>query len=121
MENHLVMVLVEPLKENQQLKVCQEQKLHQSLLDCKHMHINIAKLIYLLSSYFFYLKTIETRYAIILNILYHVFIPKNVEIICFKRIGEDEKISGQHNFFEFKQPSIIPSIQDYVAVKSNDH
>ena len=51
----------------------------------------------------------------------HVYIPKDVGIICVKKIGEDEEIRGQHNFFEIKQPSIIPSIQDYVAVNHDDH
>ena len=55
------------------------------------------------------------------DILYHVFIPKNVGIICFKRLSEDEEISGEHNLFEIKQPSIIPHIKDYVAVKYDDH
>ena len=31
---------------------------------------------------------------------YHVIIPKNVGIRSFKRIGEDEEISGQHIFFQ---------------------
>ena len=45
---------------------------------------------------------------------YHVFIPKNVGILSLKRIGEDEEISGQHSFFQAKQTSIVPNIQDYV-------
>ena len=52
---------------------------------------------------------------------YHVFIPKNVRILSFKRIGEDEKISGQHSFFQAKQTSVIPNIQDYVVVKYDGH
>ena len=31
---------------------------------------------------------------------YHVFIPQNIGIISFKRIGEDKEISGQHSFFQ---------------------
>ena len=68
---------------------------------------------------------LKTRYAIRHTepgtLSYHVFIPKDVGIICFIRIGEDEEISGQHNFFKIKQPSIISSIQDYVAVKHDDY
>ena len=52
---------------------------------------------------------------------YHVFIPKNVRILSFKRIGEDEEISGQRRFFQAKQTSIIANIQDYVVVKYDDH
>ena len=29
----------------------------------------------------------------------YVFIPQNIRIISFKRIGEDKEISGQHSFF----------------------
>ena len=47
---------------------------------------------------------------------YHVLMPKNVRIFSFKRIGEDEEISGQHSFFQAKQTSIIPNTQDYVVV-----
>ena len=52
---------------------------------------------------------------------YHYFISKNVGILSFKRISEDEKISGQHSFFQPKQTSVIPNIQDYVAVKYDGH
>ena len=52
---------------------------------------------------------------------YHVFIPQNIGIISFKRIGEDKEISGQHSFFQSQQTSIIPNYQDYVAVKYDHH
>jgi len=49
---------------------------------------------------------------------YHVYIPKNVGVISFKRIGEDKEISGEHSFFQTEQTS---SIQDYVAVRYDEH
>ena len=52
---------------------------------------------------------------------YHVFIPKNAGILSFKRIGKDDEISGQHSFFQPKQSSIIPNIQDYIVVKYGGH
>ena len=52
---------------------------------------------------------------------YHVFIPQNIGIISFKRIGEDKEISKQHSFFQSQQTSIIPNNQDYVAVTYNHH
>ena len=52
---------------------------------------------------------------------YHVFIPQNIAMIYFKRIGEDKEISGQHSFFQWQQTSIIPNNQDYVAVKYDNH
>ena len=52
---------------------------------------------------------------------YHVFIPQNIGIISFKRIGEDKEISGQHSFFQSQQTSIIPNNQDYVAVTYDHH
>ena len=48
---------------------------------------------------------------------YRVFISKNVGILSFKRIDEDEGISGQRSFFQAKQTSIIPNNQDYAVVK----
>ena len=33
---------------------------------------------------------------------YHVFILKNVGILCFKRIGENKEIGGQHSYFQAK-------------------
>ena len=52
---------------------------------------------------------------------YHAFIPKNLGIFSFKRIGEDEEISGQHSFFQAKQTSIIPNTPDYVVVTYDNH
>ena len=52
---------------------------------------------------------------------YHVFTPKNIGILSFKRIGEDEEISRQHSFFQAKQTSNISNIQDYVVVKYDSH
>ena len=52
---------------------------------------------------------------------YHVFLPKNVGILSFKRIGEDEEIKWTTQFFQAKQTSIIPDIQDYVVVKYDSH
>ena len=52
---------------------------------------------------------------------YHVFIPKNVGILSFEGISEDEEISGQYSFFQSKQTSIIPNIQDYAVVKYDGH
>ena len=52
---------------------------------------------------------------------YHIFIPKNNGILSFRKNGKDEEISGQHSFFQAKQTSIIPNIQDYVVVKYDDH
>ena len=52
---------------------------------------------------------------------YHVFIPQNIEIISFKRIGENKEISGQHSFFQSQQTSIIPNNQGYVAITYNHH
>ena len=46
---------------------------------------------------------------------------QNVGILSFKRIGEDEEIIGQRVFFQAKQTSIIPNIQDYVVVEYYDH
>ena len=34
---------------------------------------------------------------------YHVFIPQNIRIISFKRIGQDKEISGQYSFFNPNQ------------------
>ena len=42
---------------------------------------------------------------------YDVIIPKNVGIRSFKRINEDEEMSGQHNFLQAKQTFVIPNIQ----------
>ena len=52
---------------------------------------------------------------------YHVFIPKNVGILTFKRIGEDEEINGRNSFFQAKQTSTTPNIQDFVVVKYDGH
>ena len=52
---------------------------------------------------------------------YHVFIPQNIRIISFKRIGQDKEISGQYRFFQSQPTSIIPNNQDYVAVKYDHH
>ena len=52
---------------------------------------------------------------------YHVFVPKNIGILSFKRISEDEEISGQHSFLQAKQTSIVPNIQDNVVVKYDGH
>ena len=52
---------------------------------------------------------------------YLVFIPKNVGILSFKKIGENEETSGQHSFFQAKQTFVIPNIKDYVIVKHEGH
>ena len=54
-------------------------------------------------------------------LLFIMSLPKHVEILSFKRIGEDQEISGQHSILQTQQTSIILNIQDYVTVKDDDH
>ena len=102
------MGLVEPLKESKLLKSCQEQKPVPSLLHCKHANfantMPTIELFLMPKDDLIQVHTkLKIRYALGHTVpkarSYHVFISKNVGILSFKTIGEDEEIRRQCSFF----------------------
>ena len=51
---------------------------------------------------------------------YHVFIPKNVGMLSFKRIGKDKEMSG-HIVFLSQTNFQYSKYSDYVVVKYDGH